>query len=108
MFTPTFVLTNHKGGVGKTTTATNLALGLVQVLRHIMAKNQKVLLIDTDSQAHATLVTTGKTKYGTNDSLSSVLMSERENAPQTMARVSVPSKWDENLHVLPGSPLKGT
>ena len=103
--TPTFVLTNHKGGVGKTTTATNLALGLVQVLRHIKAKNQKVLLIDTDSQSHATLVTTGKTDYGTDDSLYAVLMSDRESAPQSMARVIVQSKWDENLHVLPGSPL---
>ena len=58
--TPTFVLTNHKGGVGKTTSATNIALGLVQVLRHLKARKTRVLLIDTDSQGHATLVTTGR------------------------------------------------
>jgi len=40
-------ITNTKGGVGKTTTAANLAVGIAN-------KNHKTLLLDLDPQAHAT------------------------------------------------------
>ena len=74
-----FALTNHKGGVGKSMSATNIALGIVGILHNTGAANPRVLLIDTDSQAHATLVTTGRNDYGMDDSLYSVLMAERQS-----------------------------
>ncbi|MBZ0278104.1 MAG: ParA family protein, partial [Anaerolineae bacterium] len=68
-----FVFTNHRGGVGKSTSATNTAFGIASMLRRAGAPNARVLLIDTDSQSHATLVTTGSKDFGADDSLYSVL-----------------------------------
>ncbi len=103
--TRVFVLTNHKGGVGKSTSATNIALGLSGILRQTNAHNHRVLLIDTDSQSHATLVTTGRKDFGADNSLYSVLMADQEIAAQVLTQVITPSTWNDNLHVLPASHL---
>ena len=100
-----FVFTNHKGGVGKSTSATNTAFGIASMLRRAGAPNARVLLIDTDSQSHATLVTTGTKDFGTDDSLYTVLMADRQNAAQTLLNCIVQSTWDPDLHVLPASPM---
>lgn len=89
--TRVFVITNHKGGIGKSTSATNIALGMVHLLRRANASICRVLLIDTDSQGHASLVTTGRKDYGTDDSLYTVLMADRTNAPQTLMNCIVTS-----------------
>ncbi len=96
-------LTNNKGGVGKTTTAVSLAHGLVILLRHNQMPH-RVLLIDTDSQAHATLLTTGRRDWGRSESLGEVLLSKSAQSGSVLQRLIVPSAWDEDLHVLPGSP----
>jgi chromosome partitioning protein len=57
-----FAITLHKGGVGKTTTTTNLAGALAE-------QGQRVLLIDCDSQGD----------------LSSVFLDEHEKLPHTVA-----------------------
>ncbi len=103
--TRAFVFTNHKGGIGKSTSATNIAFGIVGMLRQAGAPNGRVLLIDTDSQAHATLVTTSKRDYGADNSLYTVLMADRQSAAGTLAGCIVQSEWDADLHVLPASPM---
>src|SRR5260221_3339467 len=103
--TRVFVMTNHKGGVGKSTSAINIAFGLVRILRQAKAPNNRVLLIDTDSQGHASLVTTGRRDFGRDDRLYTLLIPERPEAASVLTRCITPSTWDEDLHVLPASPL---
>jgi chromosome partitioning protein len=103
MTTPTVVMTNNKGGVGKTTTTVNFAYGLCQSLRQAGASNPRVLIVDTDSQAHATLTATGTKDYPRGSSLCSVLTSDRKEALELLKHVIVESHWLPELHVLPAS-----
>ena len=59
----TFAIVNRKGGVGKTTTAVNLAYVLATSCR------LRVLLIDADSQENASSISTGHTGTGVADLL---------------------------------------
>jgi chromosome partitioning protein len=106
--TPTYVLTNHKGGVGKSTSATNLAHGLLFVLEKAGVQDPRVLLIDTDSQAHTTLVTTGRSDFTQHDSLHTVLMADRQHSYQVLLNCCVQSHWHPNLYVLPASAILDT
>jgi chromosome partitioning protein len=66
--TRVFCIANQKGGVGKTTTATNLAAGLA-------SHKQRVLLVDLDPQGNATMGS-GIDKSGIEHTLYSVLIGE--------------------------------
>ena len=55
--TKLITIANEKGGVGKTTTAVNLASGLAIRLADGRTPEPRILLIDMDPQGHALLAT---------------------------------------------------
>ncbi|HHW4674586.1 MAG TPA: ParA family protein, partial [Xylella fastidiosa subsp. pauca] len=81
-------IANQKGGVGKTTTAVNLAAGLVRA-------SERVLLVDLDSQGNATMGS-GVDKNGLISSTCEVLLGERSVAE---SRARAPEGFD----LLPGN-----
>ncbi len=94
-------IANEKGGVGKTTTAVNLAAGLSLFLANQTGTNNRVLLIDMDPQGHALLATAyGEHDAPPNQSLSALLVETPPPSIQRLLRISV---HHPNLYVVPSN-----
>ncbi len=86
----TIVVTNQKGGCGKTTTALNLAAALAQT-------GKRVLIVDLDPQAHATL---GLGYYP--ELLDNTIYHSLANRQISISKVIIDTKI-EGLHLAPSN-----
>jgi len=92
---------NQKGGVGKTTTAVNLAAGLAIWLQYEARSPDRVLLIDTDPQTHALMaIAFGSHLAAPHGSLAALLI---EDPPPSVQRMIRRAEHHHNLHFIPNN-----
>ena len=95
----TITIANEKGGVGKTTTAVNLAAGLALRLSDREGAAGRVLLVDMDPQAHALMaVAFGQQIAPPADSLAALLT---ETPPPSIQRLLRRAQHHANLLFIP-------
>jgi chromosome partitioning protein len=95
----TITIANEKGGVGKTTTAVNLAAGLALRLENEEGADGRVLLVDMDPQGHALLaISFDKHKDVFPVSLPALLT---ETPPPSIQRMIQRSEHHANLFYIP-------
>lgn len=101
---PVIVVANEKGGVGKSTVAANLAVGLAMKFYLHNTKNPKrVLLIDLDPQMHAInkIIPRGMHIAEAVDSIAGLMAQAN---PPSVKRYIRKAGFDlDNLHFLPGN-----
>jgi chromosome partitioning protein len=94
-------IANEKGGVGKTTTAVNLAAGLTLRLSELAGPAGRVLLVDLDPQSHALLSTAyGEHAAQAGESLAALLVESPPPSVQSMLRRG---EHHDSLFYLPGN-----
>lgn len=92
-------IANEKGGVGKSTTAVNLAAGIALKLRYGQDDPERVLLIDLDPQMNALMgVAYGDHIGQPHATISEMLVSDLPLSPQRLVRKS---SHHPNLHFIP-------
>lgn len=97
----TIAIANEKGGVGKTTTAVNLAAGLALRLADQPAPAGRVLLVDMDPQGHGLLATAfDQQNQAAAESLAALLT---ETPPPSIQRMIHRSDHHGNLYVIPSN-----
>jgi chromosome partitioning protein len=96
----TITIANEKGGVGKTTTAVNLAAGLALRLSDLTGPAGRVLLVDMDPQGHALMAVAFEHAQ---QSPSPVALAEllTETPPPSTQRLLQKSDHHANLFYLP-------
>lgn len=95
----TITIANEKGGVGKTTTAINLAAGLALRLSDQPGVLGRILLIDMDPQGHALMATAfGQHTAPAHQSLSALLT---ESPPPSIQPMLRQGEYHPNLFYVP-------
>ena len=97
--TITITIANEKGGVGKTTTAVNLAAGLALRLADDGRDARRVLLVDMDPQVHALLAV----GYDRHEEAAPVSLANllTETPPPSIQRLIRRSQYHPNLFYIP-------
>jgi len=102
----TIAIANEKGGVGKTTTAVNLAAGLALRLAEAEGTAGRVLLIDMDPQGHGLMAVSYQTQAAYQQvasSLESLSALLTETPPPSAQRMIKRSDHHPNLYVIPSN-----